>query len=107
MRKKCKRTTGVNIIRNISGTVMPGDFVAIIGASGAGKTTLLNFLSGKMISPSLNIRGDVLYNGLKREEFDYRSLTAFVMQDDILFEHLTVRGKTLADYKNVLSSQLI
>ena len=85
MRKRCKRVTGINIIRNISGTVMPGDFVAIIGASGAGKTTLLNFLSGKMISQNLNIRGEVLYNGIRREELDYRSLTAFVMQDDILF----------------------
>lgn len=67
MRKKCKRVTGINIIRNISGTVMPGDFVSIIGASGAGKTTLLNYLSGKMISQNLAIRGDVLYNGIPRE----------------------------------------
>lgn len=38
------------IIRGVSGTVMPGQFLAIIGASGAGKTTLLNFLSGREIS---------------------------------------------------------
>lgn len=38
------------IIRGVSGTIMPGQFLAIIGASGAGKTTLLNFLSGREIS---------------------------------------------------------
>ena len=38
------------IIRGVSGTVMPGQFLAIIGASGAGKTTLLNYLSGREIS---------------------------------------------------------
>ncbi len=38
------------IIRGVSGTVQPGQFLAIIGASGAGQTTLLNYLSGREIS---------------------------------------------------------
>lgn len=36
---------------------MPGQFLAIIGASGAGKTTLLNFLSGREISKNLDMEG--------------------------------------------------
>ena len=45
------------ILDNLSGTVMPGDFLSIIGASGAGKTTLLNYLSAKDASKNLKKKG--------------------------------------------------
>ena len=51
------------IIRGVSGTVQPGQFLAIIGASGAGKTTLLNFLSGREISANLEKTGTIEING--------------------------------------------
>ena len=35
------------ILNSVSGTVLTGQFLTIIGASGAGKTTLLSYLSGK------------------------------------------------------------
>lgn len=64
---KCKPKNALKepkeIIRGVSGTVMPGQFLAIIGASGAGKTTLLNFLSGREISQNLEKEGDILVNG--------------------------------------------
>ena len=40
--------------------------MSIIGASGAGKTTLLNYLSGRLISRGLNKEGEVLINGVDR-----------------------------------------
>lgn len=49
--KKNKIPAGHKVILdNLSGTVKPGEFLAILGASGAGKTTLLNYLSAKDIS---------------------------------------------------------
>jgi len=64
---KCKPKNALtqpkDIIRGVSGTVMPGQFLAIIGASGAGKTTLLNYLSGREISQNLDKQGLIKVNG--------------------------------------------
>jgi ABC-type multidrug transport system ATPase subunit len=55
------------ILNGVSGTVMPGQFLAILGASGAGKTTLLNFLSGRDFSKNLLRQGTVEVNGTNKE----------------------------------------
>lgn len=46
-----------------------------------------------MFPKDLKATGTTTINGIKREELDYFKFTAFVQQDDILFETLTVRGK--------------
>jgi len=66
----------VPAVRNISMTIGPGEFIAIVGPSGCGKTTLLNILSG-FIKPS---SGAVAYTGRART----------VYQHDGLFPWLTV-----------------
>ena len=84
----------------MSGTVKPGQFLAIIGASGtlyylyilgAGKTTLLNYLAGKNPSKNISKEGEVLVNGMNRSNIDYEKYIGYVQQDDILFQTLTVR----------------
>jgi ABC-type multidrug transport system ATPase subunit len=80
------------ILDGVSGSVLPGQFLSIIGASGAGKTTLLNFLSGRLISQKLEKSGKVQINGVDREKIKgFQAYCAYVQQDDILFQTLTVR----------------
>lgn len=43
--------SGREILRDVSFSVEPGDFIALIGANGAGKTTLLKVIMG-LITPS-------------------------------------------------------
>mmetsp|Transcript_9658 Transcript_9658/g.10821 ORF Transcript_9658/g.10821 Transcript_9658/m.10821 type:complete len:94 (+) Transcript_9658:311-592(+) len=88
---KVSDSNGYTILDDISGTVKPGQFVSIIGASGAGKTTLLNFLSGKDPSKNLIKQGEVLANGIDRNNIDFSKYLAYVQQDDVLFQSLTVR----------------
>ena len=76
----------------MSGCVLPGHFLSIIGASGAGKTTLLNYLSGRLVSENLNITGDIKVNGRDKKEVPgYRVFSAYVQQDDVLFQTMTVK----------------
>ena len=58
---------------------MPGQFLAIIGASGAGKTTLLNFLSGREISQNLSKTGSIMVNGQDKDNIrNFSSMSAYV-----------------------------
>ena len=59
---------------------------------GAGKTTLLNFLSGREISQNLKKTGQILLNSYNRDDLaNYSTYSAYVQQDDILFQTMTVR----------------
>ena len=67
------------ILDNVSGSVLPGQFLSIIGASGAGKTTLLNYLSGRLISKKLEKKGEVHVNGVDRDHIKgFSSYSAYV-----------------------------
>ncbi len=60
---------------------------------GAGKTTLLNYLSGRQISQNLDKKGKIFINGVERSQMggNFSALSAYVQQDDILFQTMTVR----------------
>jgi ABC-type multidrug transport system ATPase subunit/ABC-type multidrug transport system permease subunit len=76
------------LLDDVSITLRPGAFVAILGASGAGKTMLLRALSGQMQSQ----RGDIFYNGLNLlgHRHQFSTTTGFVPQDDIVHKNLRV-----------------
>jgi ABC-type multidrug transport system ATPase subunit/pSer/pThr/pTyr-binding forkhead associated (FHA) protein len=77
----------LRIMDNISMSVLPREFVALVGGSGAGKTTLLNALVG--IHPG---NGQVQLNGqdFYQEYEHFRDQLGFVPQNDILHTALTV-----------------
>lgn len=58
---------------------------------GAGKTTLLNFLSGRDPSKNLIKYGEVFVNGIDRSKTNFESISAYVQQEDVLLQTMTVR----------------
>jgi ABC-type multidrug transport system ATPase subunit len=64
-----------------------------MGASGAGKTSLLNIISDRISMKSgSKLTGDVLINDKNKvSSATFGAIASFVMQDDILFEFLTVK----------------
>lgn len=81
-----------NVLHGVSGYANPGEMLCILGASGAGKTTLLNILSDRVTGASnTSLSGEVLANNQRISSFDYSSYMAYVMQDDLLMDTMTVR----------------
>ncbi|MHB2019381.1 MAG: FHA domain-containing protein, partial [Candidatus Xenobia bacterium] len=79
---------GRAILQDISLSIYPREFVALVGVSGAGKSTLMNALSGFRPAD----KGVVLLNGTDYyHHFDaFRATLGYVPQDDIIHKELTV-----------------
>ncbi|KAJ2694679.1 hypothetical protein GGH99_000559 [Coemansia sp. RSA 1285] len=91
------------ILHNVSGSIYPGEVVAIMGASGAGKTTLLNVLSGRIQGGKLF--GDVKFNGAKRDPHTFKRMLAYVEQEDLMHDTLTVEETLAVSARLRLSSK--
>ncbi|KAJ1451972.1 P-loop containing nucleoside triphosphate hydrolase protein [Pelagophyceae sp. CCMP2097] len=68
----------LRLLRGVSGCAVPGECVALLGASGAGKTTLLDLLACRKTTGV--VEGAVLYNGAPTCP-GVRRQTAYVPQD--------------------------
>lgn len=77
------------ILQNISLTVQPGEFIALVGGSGAGKSTLMKAMNG--YEPAnhgqIFLDGEPLYSKLDL----YRTQMGYVPQDDIIHRALPVK----------------
>ena len=76
-------------LSDISLSVKPGEFVAIVGPSGCGKSTLLSLIAG-LLKPE---EGEILLNGKSLKES--ATNIGYMLQHDHLFEWRTI-------YHNIL-----
>ena len=76
------------ILHEVNGRVSPGEVVALMGPSGSGKSTLLEIIGGRS-SRSVRVKGAILFDGAKMNKAVKRRM-AFVSQDDLLHQSLTV-----------------
>lgn len=75
------------ILDNIDLSILPREFVAVVGGSGAGKSTLLNALIGvRRGGGEVKLNGHDFYKELE----SFRSQLGYVPQSDILHTSLTV-----------------
>jgi ABC-type multidrug transport system ATPase subunit len=100
--KKQPSTTGPvlkTILNEVSAHAAPGKVLALIGPSGSGKTTLLNSLSGRtsLDSGVISVNGQSIRSDdvgdAKKLMKRFVSKVAYVQQEDIFFEDLTVRDQ--------------
>ncbi|KAI0306184.1 hypothetical protein B0F90DRAFT_972077 [Multifurca ochricompacta] len=89
---------GRSILEGITGSVRPGQVLAIMGASGAGKSTFLDILARKRKRGLVG--GTTLVNGREVSDADFRKVIGFVDQEDTLMSTLTV-------YETILYSALL
>lgn len=76
--------TGIEAVRDLSFVLLPGDSLAIIGATGSGKSTVANLIS-RLYDVT---KGQILVDDIPIEEYDImhlRSQIGYVPQDVFLF----------------------
>ncbi|KAL0887978.1 hypothetical protein Bca101_011961 [Brassica carinata] len=76
------------LLNGISGEARDGEILAVLGASGSGKSTLIDALANRIARGSL--KGNVTLNGEVLNSKMQKAISAYVMQDDLLFPMLTV-----------------
>jgi len=81
------------ILRDMQGHAQSGELLAIMGPTGCGKTSLLNVLAARVAATNAatsRLTGEILINGRPRNDEAFRRISAYVLQDDKLYPHLTV-----------------
>lgn len=114
--------TGIQALKNVSFSIEPGEFVAVIGRTGSGKSTLANLIMRMYDADSGQISIDHQPVGTIKLD-DYRSQVGFVPQEVFLFsdtisnniafgldkvteEEIADAAKNAAVYQNIMDFEL-
>jgi ABC-type multidrug transport system ATPase subunit len=84
-----KRGASLRLLHGVTLKIRPRSLVCIMGASGSGKSTLMNILAGRSNASdgSVELNGQDLHENFSALKQD----VAFVPQQDVLHEQLTLR----------------
>lgn len=83
-----KLTRTKTLLDDISGEARDGEIMGVLGASGSGKSTLIDALADRIAKGSL--KGSVTLNGEILQSRLLKVISAYVMQEDLLYPMLTV-----------------
>ena len=88
---KTKPRNGVQkaLLKGIGGSIT-GGLWAIMGPSGSGKTTFLSCLSQRLDTRRMEQTGSIVINGKPYDKTLLKSISGYVMQDDLIHAQLTV-----------------
>ena len=71
-----------------------GGLWGVMGASGSGKTTFLSTLALRLDTRAMKMVGDIRINAKSYNKHLLKSMSGYVMQDDLVQATLTVYGKS-------------
>jgi ATP-binding cassette subfamily B protein len=99
------------VLKNISFTAMPGETIALVGATGAGKTSIINLLSRFY---DIN-RGEIFIDGVEIKEYELHGLRrniGVVLQDVFLFsgsirDNITLSNPEITDEQIFKASEMV
>jgi phosphonate transport system ATP-binding protein len=92
---------GVLALDNVSFTVEPGEFLAIIGLSGSGKSTLLRCIN-RLVEPT---SGQVIWNGIDVTKANQDELRRIRRKIGMVFQHFNLVSRSQV-ITNVLAGRL-
>jgi len=93
--------SGPEILKGISLSLDPDDFLAIIGPSGAGKSTLTRCIN-RLVEPT---SGDVIFNGVNVTQLNQRELRKIRRNIGMIFQEFNLVER-MSVMDNVLSGRL-